>query len=78
MRRNETAWHVCKQALMRSSKILRDPLTASVACLAVHPEEQGVALRRAWVACQGMLQGGNEFVAVQRDHPVVMVRCTHH
>ena len=51
-------------------------LTASMACLAIHPKEQGVSLWGPWVACQGVLQRRNELVAVQRDHPVIVVPCT--
>ncbi len=51
-------------------------LTATVTRIVVHPEEQGVALGRVRVLSQRVLQGRDEFVAVQRHHSVVMVRCT--
>lgn len=70
---NEAASMKPETALKKVPKMV--PLTAPMACLAVHPENQGVALWRAWIACQSVLQSGNEFIAVQRDHAVVMVRC---
>ena len=36
---------------------------------------QWIGLRAVSAACQGMLQGGCQLVAVQRRYPVIMVAC---
>ena len=51
-------------------------LTAAVARVVVDTQQQRVALGRIGVARQGVLQRGNHLVAVQRDHPVIVVGCT--
>ena len=57
--------------------ITPDLRTSAVACLAVHPDQQRVALGRVWIAGQHMLQRRNELVAVEGHHAVIMVRCAH-
>ena len=44
--------------------------------IVVHPQEQRVALGRVGVLRQGVLEGGDELVAMQGHHPVIMIRCT--
>ena len=49
-----------------------------MAGIGVHAQEQRVALRRARVRRQRVLQRGQKLVAVQRHHAVVVVRCRRH
>ena len=48
-----------------------------MARVVVDAQQQRVALGRVGVARQGVLQRGNHLVAVQRDHPVIVVSCIH-
>ena len=60
----------------RSKGLAAQALTAAVAGVVVDAQQQRVALGRAGVGRQGVLQRGNHLVAVQRHHPVIMVGCT--
>ena len=57
----------------------RSPIRCSMlhTCIADAGAEphQWVGLRAVSAACQGMLQGGCQLVAVQRRHPVIVVAC---
>ena len=52
--------------------------TAAVPGVDIDAQDERVALRRAGVPRQRVLQRGQELVAVQRYHPVVVVRCCAH